>query len=243
LNASIDTIITAETPEGIAIAIRPAGFAIRCTAFLVDAFIRTALLIGLATALGTGRRFGTGPIFIVVFVVNWLYPVIFELMPAAATPGKRVLGLQVMMANGLPITPAGCLIRNLMRVVDMLPLMYAFAIILILLRRDARRLGDLAGGTLVAYRNEIASAGSLGAGDPMPPPVAMSVRQQAAIAAFAWRAGRLTPQRAEEIAQLAAGVAMPGTEENAPMTARLIGIARWLHGQRRGRAREEGVPT
>jgi uncharacterized RDD family membrane protein YckC len=241
LNAPIDTIISAETPEGIAIAIRPAGFAIRCTAFLVDAFIRTALLIGLATALGAGGHFGTGPIFIVIFVVNWLYPVIFELMPAAATPGKRVLGLQVMMANGLPITPAGCLIRNLMRVVDMLPLMYAFAIILILLRRDARRLGDLAGGTLVTYRNEIASAGAFGAGDPVPPPVAMSARQQAAIAAFAWRAGRLTPQRAEEIAQLAAGLATPGTE-NAPMTARLIGIARWLHGQRRGRARDERVP-
>ncbi len=103
-----------------------------------------------------------------------------------------------MMANGLPITPAGCLIRNLMRFVDFLPFMYAFAIVLILLRHDARRLGDLAGGTLVAYRNEIAPAGAFGAGDPMPPPVALSARQQAAIAAFAWRASRLTPERAEE---------------------------------------------
>jgi uncharacterized RDD family membrane protein YckC len=241
LNEPIDTIITAETPEGIAIAIRPAGFAVRCTAFLVDAFIRTAILLGLATALGAAGHFGTGPIFIVIFAVNWLYPVVFELMPAAATPGKRIMGLQVMMANGLPITPAGCLIRNLMRVVDLLPLMYAFAIVLILLRRDARRLGDLAGGTLVAYRSEIAPAGAFGAGDPMPPPVALSVRQQAAIAAFAWRAGRLTPQRAEEIAELAAGLAPSGSAD-APMTARLIGIARWLHGQRRARAPEQRVP-
>lgn len=238
MNAPIDTIITAETPEGIAIAIRPAGFAVRCTAFLVDALIRTALVLGLATVLGAGGHFGTGPIFIVVFVANWLYPVIFELMPGAATPGKRIMGLQVMMANGLPITPAGCLIRNLMRAVDLLPLMYAFAIVLILLRRDARRLGDLAGGTLVTYRNEIVPAGAFGPGDPMPPPVALSIRQQAAIAAFAWRAGRLTPQRAEEIAELATGLAPPGAAD-APMTPRLIGIARWLHGQRRGRAPEE----
>lgn len=240
MNAPIDTIITAETPEGIAIAIRPAGFAVRCSAFLVDALIRAAIVLGLATVLGAGGHFGTGPIFIVVFVANWLYPVIFELMPAAATPGKRIMGLQVMMANGLPITPAGCLIRNLMRAVDLLPLMYAFAIVLILLRRDARRLGDLAGGTLVAYRNEIAPAGAFGAGDPMPPPVALSIRQQAAIAAFAWRAGRLTPQRAEEIAELAVGLAPPGAA-GAPMTPRLIGIARWLHGQRRARAPEERV--
>jgi uncharacterized RDD family membrane protein YckC len=241
LNEPIDTIITAETPEGIAIAIRPAGFAVRCTAFLIDAFIRVAILFGLATVLNAAGHFGAGPIFIVVFGVNWLYPVVFELMPAAATPGKRAMGLQVMMANGLPITPAGCLIRNLMRVVDLLPLMYAFAIVLILLRRDARRLGDLAGGTLVAYRNEIAAVGAFGAGDPMPPPVALSARQQAAIAAFAWRAGRLTPQRAEEIAELAAGLAPPGSAD-APMTARLIGIARWLHGQRRAPAPEQSVP-
>jgi hypothetical protein len=69
----------------------------------------------------------------------------------------------------------------------------------------------------------------------------LSARQQAAIAAFAWRAGRLTPQRAEEIAELAAGLAPAGSAD-APMTARLIGIARWLHGQRRARAPEQRVP-
>ncbi len=242
MNAPIDTIITAETPEGIAIAIRPAGFAVRCTAFMIDAVIRAVILLGLAGALGAGGHFGTGPIFIVMFVVNWLYPVIFELTPAAASPGKRMLGLHVMMANGLPITPAGCLIRNLMRFVDFLPFMYAFAIVLILLRRDARRLGDLAGGTLVAYRNEIASAGAFGAGDPMPPPVALSARQQAAVAAFAWRVSRLTPERAEEIAALAAGLSPPGGS-SAPMAARLIGIARWLHGQRRNSAPPPQVPA
>jgi uncharacterized RDD family membrane protein YckC len=234
LSTSIDTVITAETPEGIAIVIRPAGFAVRCAAFLIDVVIRFSLFLGLATALGLGRRFGTGPIFIVIFVLNWLYPVIFELMPAAATPGKRIMGLQVMMANGLPITPAGCLIRNLMRVVDLLPLMYAFAIVLMLLRRDARRLGDLAGGTLVTYRNEAAVAGAIVAGDPIPPPIALSARQQAAIASFAWRVGRLTPERAEEIAVLAASITPSAAmSSNEPMTARLIGIARWLHGQRR----------
>jgi len=142
------------------------------------------------------------------------------------------MGLQVMMADGLPITPAGCLTRNLMRAVDMLPLMYAFAIVTMLLRRDARRLGDLAGGTVVAYRHEAAVAGAFGNGDPMPPPVALSPRQQAAIAAFAWRVDRLTWERAEEIAALA-GSAAPLRSSNSSMTARLVGIARWLHGQRR----------
>ncbi|MGO9935462.1 MAG: RDD family protein [Steroidobacteraceae bacterium] len=231
MSASIDTILTAETPEGIAIVIRPAGFAVRCTAFLIDVFIRFFILSSLGTALAVAGRFANGAMFIILFVVNWLYPVIFELTPLAATPGKHMMGLQVMMANGLPITPAGCLTRNLMRAVDMLPLMYAFAIVTMLLRRDARRLGDLAGGTVVAYRHEAAVAGAFGQADPMPPPVALSPRQQAAIAAFAWRVDRLTRERAEEIAALA-GSAAPLRSTSLSMTARLVGIARWLHGQR-----------
>jgi uncharacterized RDD family membrane protein YckC len=232
LSASIDTILTAETPEGIAIVIRPAGFAVRCTAFLIDVLIRFFILSSLGTAIGAAGHFGYGAMFIMLFVVNWLYPVIFELTPIAATPGKHILGLQVMMANGLPITPAGCLIRNLMRAVDMLPLMYAFAIVTMLLRGDARRLGDLAGGTVVVYRHEVAVAGAFGKGDPLAPPVALNARQQAAIAAFAWRVDRLTGERAEEIAALA-GSAAPLRSSNLSMTARLVGIARWLHGQRR----------
>jgi uncharacterized RDD family membrane protein YckC len=232
LSASIDTILTAETPEGIAIVIRPAGFAVRCTAFLIDIFIRFFILSSLGTALGVAGHFTRGAMFIILFVVNWLYPIIFELTPIAATPGKHMMGLQVMMADGLPITPAGCLTRNLLRAVDLLPLMYAFAIVTMLLRRDARRLGDLAGGTVVAYRHEASTRGAFGKADPMPPPVTLNPRQQAAIAAFAWRVDRLTRERAEEIAQLA-GSADPLRSRDLPMTSRLVGIARWLHGQRR----------
>lgn len=242
MNSPIDTIITAETPEGIAIAIRPAGFAVRCTAFLIDALIRCAIFLVLVAALGKGGHVGIGLLLIVLFVLNWLYPVIFEMMPAAATPGKRVMGLQVLMANGLPLTPAGCVTRNLLRFVDFLPLLYAFAIVSILLRQDARRLGDLAGGTLVAYRSESKQAGAFGAGEPMQPPVSLSARQQAAITAFAWRVNRLTPQRAEEIAVLAAAAAAAGAAE-LPMSSRLTGIARWLHGQRRATAPGTVLPT
>ena len=226
----IDTVITAETPEGIAISMRAAGFPVRCMAFLIDALIRYTIISGVAATLGAGGRVGIGVLLIAAFLVLWLYPVIFELTPAAATPGKRVMGIQVMMANGLPLTPAGCLIRNLMRVVDMLPLMYGFAIVSILMRRDARRLGDLAAGTIVVYRDRTAPTGDFGPGEPLPPPLPLSIRQQTAIAAFGWRVNRLTPERAEEIAVLAAD-AVPGAGDSA-VAARLVGVARWQHGQR-----------
>jgi uncharacterized RDD family membrane protein YckC len=231
LNPAIDTILTAETPEGIAISIRPAGFAVRATAFLIDAAIRIVFLIICSTALAAGGKFGGGVLLIFLFVLNWLYAVIFELTAAAATPGKRIMGLVVLMANGLPITPAGCLIRNLLRVVDALPLFYAFGIVCILLRNDSRRIGDLAGGTVVAYRDDVQPAGSLAAADPVPPPIALSRRQQIAIMSFGFRVGRLTPQRAEEIAELAAA-AVQDTPARLSLTTRLVGVARWLHGDR-----------
>lgn len=239
LNSSIDTIITAETPEGIAIALHPAGFAARAAAFLIDGTLRFGILVACGTALGAGGRVGSGLMFVVLFTINWLYAPIFELLPAAATPGKRLMGLHVLMANGLPLTPAGCLIRNLLRVVDFLPLMYAFGIICILSRRDARRLGDLAGGTLVAYRRPLQIRGEFGAGEPRAPSVSLNAHQQAAIAAFAWRVRRLTPERAEEIALLAASAAPDATAHS--MTSRLVGIARWLHGQRPAYSSRPGV--
>ena len=229
--STIDTVITAETPEGIAISMRAAGYPVRCMAFLIDAAIRYVIVSGMAAALGYGGRVGTGVLLIIVFLVLWLYPVIFELTPGAATPGKRALGIQVMMANGLPLTPAGCLIRNLMRAVDMLPLFYGLAIVSMLLRRDARRLGDLAAGTLVVYRDRASPTGDFGAALPLQPSVPLTIRQQTAIAAFGWRVTRLTPERAEEIAVLAAD-AVPGAKDS-PVTVRLVGIARWQHGQRR----------
>jgi uncharacterized RDD family membrane protein YckC len=241
LISTIDTVITAETPEGIAISMRAAGYPARCMAFLIDAAIRYAIVSGVAAALGYGGRVGTGVLLVIVFLVLWLYPVIFELTPGAATPGKRALGIQVMMANGLPLTPAGCLIRNLMRAVDMLPLLYGLAIVSMLLRRDARRLGDLAAGTLVVYRDRASPTGDFGAALPLQPSVPLTIRQQAAIAAFGWRVTRLTPERAEEIAVLAAD-AVPGAKDS-PVTARLVGIARWQHGQRRLNPPDTAVQT
>lgn len=235
MSRSLDTVISAETPEGIAIAMRAAGFPVRCCAFLIDAVIRYAIIVTLMTALGPGGRVGIGLLLIGMFLIIWLYPIIFELTPAAATPGKRVMGIHVMMANGLPLTPAGCLIRNLLRAVDMLPLFYGIAILSMLLRRDARRLGDLAGGTLVVYNDQTPPAADFGMGEPTPPSVPLTVRQQGAIARFAWRAPRLTPERAEEIALLAAAVVPPPAHGSA--ASGLIGIARWLHGQRRAPAR------
>jgi hypothetical protein len=132
----------------------------------------------------------------------------------------------------LPITPAASLIRNLMRFVDFLPFMYAIGIFSTLLRPDTRRLGDLAAGTVVVYEQQSPVARVIQNVAPFAPRTPLSARQRAAITSFAWRVDSLTVERAEEIAVLAKAVVAPDLTTQ-PMTSRLIGIARWLHGQRR----------
>ena len=89
---------------------------------------------------------------ILFFALEWLYPVAFELSRWGATPGKRVMGLKVVMDSGLPITPAASFTRNLLRVADFLPMLYGFALASMLIRKDFKRLGDIAAATLVVYR-------------------------------------------------------------------------------------------
>jgi len=51
---------------------------------------------------------------------------VFELTPWGASPGKRAMGLKVVMDSGLPVTLAASLTRNLLRAADFLPFGYGW---------------------------------------------------------------------------------------------------------------------
>lgn len=235
MSAPLDTLYTAETPEGIALELRPAGLVARGYAFAIDAAIRFALIIAAVTVLSSLSRFGTGIFLILVFLLEWFYPVLFELLPGAATPGKRAVGLRVVMDSGLPVTPAASLVRNLLRAADFLPLLYGLGGLMLLLRPDFKRLGDLAAGTLVVHARAATLHGALPGADPVAPTRALSTREQAAVIAWAGRATRLTEARLGELALLAGPIA-GGVDTREPdadrATRRLLGVAQWLVGRR-----------
>ena len=225
---SLDTVFVSETPEGIALTLRPAGLMARSYAYLIDLAIRCAVVIAIVSVLSAMGRFGQAMFLISLFLIEWFYPVVFELLPGAATPGKRALGLRVVMDSGLPITPAASLVRNLLRAADFLPFGYALGLLLMVLRPDFKRLGDLAAGTLVIHAQTAMLDGPLPAAEPVPPARNLSTREQAAIVAWAGRSARLTPERLEELAALASSV----TRAPGANTARLLGVAQWLVGRR-----------
>lgn len=229
----LDTLVRAEAPEGIFLELRPAGITARLYAFLIDLMIRFAILFAASLALAPAGGMGMGIFFIVFFLVEWFYPVVFELTLSGATPGKRAMGLKVVMDNGLPVTPAASITRNLLRTADFLPFLYAAGAVSMLLRPDFKRLGDLAAGTLVIYDTPPApapTAAALPDFTPLPPARALAPAEQAALVALAARARRLTPERVEELARLAQ--AATGAADNEPATPKLFGVARWLYGNR-----------
>jgi uncharacterized RDD family membrane protein YckC len=228
----LDTAVAAETPEGILLELKPAGLTARFYAFLLDWLIRLAVIYAvsfLALALG---GLGIAMLIVLFFVLEWFYPVIFELGRSGATPGKRTLGLKVVMDDGLPITPAASLTRNLLRVADFLPFGYAFAIISMLLRGDSKRLGDIAAGTLVVHRQRAAPKITLDNVAAIAPTRPLEPRDQAALIALAARAPTLTVERLDELAALAAGVAGEANRAGPAVTRRVLGVAQWLMGRR-----------
>ena len=232
LETRLDTRYAAETPEGIALALRPAGVVSRIYAYAIDLLLRTVMFGVVAALLANLGRFGFGVGLVVLFALEWLYPVAFELGASGATPGKRALGLTVVMDSGLPVTPAASLTRNLLRAADFLPGLYAFGISAMLVRADFKRLGDLAAGTLVVHASEATTLGvALPPAPARAPAVALSPRAQAAIVAWAGRVFRLTPARADELAGLAVPVVAPHAA-GGDRVAALVGVAHWLLGRR-----------
>ncbi len=223
----LDTLILVETPEGIELGLRLAGPLPRMLAWLIDAVIRFALLYALALGLLLLGAFGVGMLFLAVFLVEWLYPVAFELLMEGQTIGKRALGLRVLCDDATPVTLSASVLRNLLRAVDFMPVFYGLGVAVMLSNRSFQRLGDLAAGTLVVYVDQPQRSEKLTSAPPLSPPVALTAEEQQALIAFAERLPELSSERAQELASLAIPL---GAEGKAPTPERLVRLANWLAG-------------
>jgi len=137
-----------------------AGIGSRGLAALVDSLITLIIILAMifgALALSlvsvTAGAFGPALIAVVVVasVVPVLYYVSFELATGGRSLGKLIFGLRVVDLEGVPVGLSDSLVRNLVRIVDFLPLLYGFGVITMFAGRQPRRLGDLAAGTVVVH--------------------------------------------------------------------------------------------
>jgi uncharacterized RDD family membrane protein YckC len=206
------------TPERVAFRFETAGLGSRFAAQLIDVLVLWGLLLALGGAcLGLGAVTGRGDAALLAFIlvgfaIFWGYWIVPEALWSGQTLGKRLLHLRVVDAGGGPITVGQAIVRNLVRVVDFLPLYYAVGAIAIFASPRNQRLGDLAAGTVVVRERlavrlddlaaATAAAGAGAAGMPRPVPAArLEPRLRRFVVAYGQRRSYLPPAHRDQLAR------------------------------------------
>lgn len=141
------------TPEGVVFSQQLAGPVPRFLAWALDFFCIAGMMILVNMVLGfvmvISQDLAMALALLAFFVLSIGYGIVMEWWWRGQTIGKRVLRLRVVDAGGLRLQFHQIVIRNLLRFVDSLPLLYLVGGIACLVSRRAQRLGDLAANTVV----------------------------------------------------------------------------------------------
>jgi uncharacterized RDD family membrane protein YckC len=225
----ISTGVLVETPESIDLEAEPAGIVVRGLAFTIDFLIRAVALMVLSFVLAFAGEAGMGLILITWFLLDWFYPVFFEVFQKGQTPGKKKMGLRVVNDDLTPVGWGTSMIRNLLRWADFFPVLYTAGLATMACNSRSQRLGDLAAGTLVIYaRNESAPGAEPGA-KAHPPPFPLEREDQVAIIGFTQRHQQLSGDRQQELAGILGPVLPVDADHRVEY---LRGIGQWLLGGR-----------
>ena len=150
--------LTIETPEGVVFSYALATPVTRALAWSIDAFaiIGGTMLVGkIVQTFGRVSADWANAISVLSYLaISIGYGIALEWRWRGQTLGKRVLGLRVIDAQGLRLQLPQIALRNLLRFVDMLPLLYLTGGIAALVTRKCQRLGDLAANTVVAHERK-----------------------------------------------------------------------------------------
>lgn len=152
--------LSIDTPELVSIDLPLAGIGSRFIAIFIDYLIWAAVgilltivaaivLPGLALFGHLSVDWAAGIYILCLFLIQWGYFTLFEALNNGRTPGKHVAKIRVIHRSGRAIGFVESLARNLVRVVDYLPGLYAVGLVSIFVTRQNQRLGDLVAGTLV----------------------------------------------------------------------------------------------
>ncbi len=229
----IDCKIDVVTPENIAFQYQLAGPFRRLPALVIDVIIRFAAWIVFLIATVIVGAF-VGPVgwtlgwtlwLLLWFVLEWFYGGLLETYWNGQTVGKRLMGIRVLGTDGQPINGLQAVMRNFLRLVDLMPFLPLAALIgqegpwalptgllglvVPMLNERFQRLGDLACGTMVVVEERGWLLRAVRLEDPrvprlaaeLPPNFQVVGKLPQALAAYAERRPYLSVARREEIAR------------------------------------------
>jgi len=157
-------IHTIVIPENVELNYEIAGIGSRFVALLLDTLVQVLIsgvlviallaLFGFKTVwnrqitdLATGIT--TFILLILLFIVLIGYHIILETIMNGQTLGKKLLQIRVRKEQGNTLTFWDILLRNSIRLVDILPSFYIIGLIVMFVNKKSKRLGDFAAGTIV----------------------------------------------------------------------------------------------
>ncbi len=164
------TSLKVQTPEGVTFDIPIASPYSRCLALALDLAVILALSVLLSQIIGALKimlsgipvvgnvidDFGNGTVIVFQFLIAIGYGMATEWFWSGQTVGKRLMKLRVIDERGLPLGLKQVIIRNLFRVLDMMPsTFYLLGGLSCLVSRRCQRIGDFAAGTLVIREVEV----------------------------------------------------------------------------------------
>jgi uncharacterized RDD family membrane protein YckC len=144
----MDDHLTIDTPEMVPLELAIAGVGSRFLALALDTLIQVAV-VAVATILlavlfrahpARPAPFSTwvaAAVVLFYFLVVFVYFAFFEAVWNGQTPGKRFMHLRVVKHSGHPIHAMDSIARNLLRIVDSMPGIYAVGVICALLNRQS----------------------------------------------------------------------------------------------------------
>ncbi|MDQ0201419.1 RDD family protein [Neobacillus ginsengisoli] len=158
-----------KTPEFVSLQFQLAGLGSRAAAFIIDRLILLAVnILILLVFFFVTEGMSSLPFFaelnlnflplaitiIAIFIINGGYFFAFEFFSGGRTIGKRALGIRVIQENGHSLTLLSSFIRNLLRMIDALPVSYFLGFVMMFFHSKHKRIGDIVAGTIVVHERK-----------------------------------------------------------------------------------------
>jgi uncharacterized RDD family membrane protein YckC len=162
----MEPVLKIPSVTGVDVELKLAGPGARSYAFVIDWHIRALgaaawllaamfALVGAAAFLVPADQGYVAFMYVAVLpaaAIYLLYHPVLEVLMRGQTPGKRIAGVRlVAVADGGVPGIGALLIRNVFRLIDSLPTLYAVGLIATVVTKHGVRIGDIAAGTVLVY--------------------------------------------------------------------------------------------
>lgn len=158
--------ISVYTAQNVNIAYKPAGLANRIGATFIDfALLGDIYLLSYTLLLASLSLRNNTTLAIIILLVLMSYHFICEYFFNGQSLGKLMLHLKVVRLDGRKLSFWDCLLRWVLRLIDITVSMGMFAMLSIIISTKMQRLGDLAAGTTVIQENKKTNLNEINAFD------------------------------------------------------------------------------